>query len=249
MRYLAHFFAAWTLVTTLFACQPSTPNNPNNPNSPNNPNDPNNPNKTPSPTEPRSNKTFPTPTGGTEPKHFDDHWKSAPTQDGNHAQITPYHGRHARRLSIEQIKKSIPQLFNGLTWTDSANANMFDKYALTLGKADYIEVTENNREASSLFMKFMDDMASYVCSKAVEADLKNPDLTKRSVIRHPDDVDQTLRFLRLKFHAVFVPNTSTKGIEKLRKLHDAIRTKTNSETKAWTGVCIAIVASPDFFAY
>jgi hypothetical protein len=98
-------------------------------------------------------------------------------------------------------------------------------------------------------MKFMDDMASYVCSKAVEADLKNPDNTTRTVVRHPNDAEQTLRFLRLKFHAVFVPKDSTKGIEKLRKLHDAIMTKTSSETKAWTGVCIAMLASPDFFAY
>ncbi|MCB9643621.1 MAG: mitochondrial large ribosomal subunit protein uL30m [Myxococcales bacterium] len=244
MRNLASLFAAFALSTVLVACQQAT-NLPSN-NNPTNPNTSNT--KASTPIDP-NNATFPTPTTGAEPKHFEDHWQSSSTKEGTSAQATPYYGRQARRLSIDQIKKSIPQLFNGITWTDTSNRNMFDQYAITLGKADYIEVTANNREASSLFMKFMDDMASYVCSKAVEADLKMSDTDKRSVVRYPEDVDKTLRFLRLKLHAVFVPTGSTKGIEKLRKLQEAIMTQTKSEAKAWTGVCIAMVASPDFFAY
>ena len=45
---------------------------------------------------------------------------------------------------------------------------MWDVLSRTLGEADYVEVTENNVEATPLFAKFMDDMAAQVCSKALD---------------------------------------------------------------------------------
>ena len=247
MRSLTSYLVLLGLAFALGACQQSTTNTP-----PNNTNNTNNPPPV-VPTEPQKSEQKPIDpkqVAGQTPPHFQDHWSNSTAKDHGGGELKPYYGRQARRLTVDQIKKSIPALFGGITWTNSQNQNMFDVYATTLGKADYIEMTEIDREPSSLFMKFMDDMAASVCTKAVREDLKKTDPQERQVVRYNDDVDKTLRFLRLKFHALYVPPSSTQSIAKLRALYDNILAKTaDSQEKAWIGVCIAVVASPDFFAY
>jgi len=196
-------------------------------------------------------RTPPTPRG---PSTFDNHWKKTHPINKGTGKINPQYGRKALRLSVDQLKRSIPLLFNGITWvgydsrTKKNTANMFDRLSKTLGKADYLQLTQNIREPTALFMKFMDDMAGNVCNQAIARDAKTLDRSKRTVMRYKD-IDQNLRFLRLKFHAIHVPNTTTKGIEALRKLYDSILAKKKSVDIAWKGVCIAVLTSPEFFAY
>ena len=142
-------------------------------------------------------------------------------------------------------------LFNGVTWEEAyrgMNMNAFDALSRTLGEADYIEVTAPNTEPSPLFAKFMDDMAGNVCEAAVTAD-RQANSSNRSVVQFENDVDQNLRFLRLKLHSIYVPDTSMEGLEDLRQLYDDILGDTNSPEQAWTGVCIAMLTAPEFMAY
>lgn len=192
------------------------------------------------------------------PKPFEDHWNKAQPSASKKVVVGPSFGRFSRRMSVDQLRRTIPRLFNGLSWTYVSRGrtyNYFDTLSRTLGEADYNQINESSRESTSLFMKFMDDMAGNVCNKAVDADLKQTDTSKLSVVRYKEDIDKTLRFLRLKFHAIHVSATSTEGIVHLRKLFDEIvktsksKDKAGKEAEAWKGVCIALLTSPEFFAY
>jgi hypothetical protein len=160
-------------------------------------------------------------------------------------------GRATRRLTVDQLRRSIPQLFGGDHWTltyRGEEVDLFDALARTLGEADYVEVTQNNVDPNPLFQKFMDDMASQLCGKALQADAANRDLESRLILRHPDDVDANLRFLRLKFHGVWMAPGDDAGLAGLRKLHDDVK-RDADEQAAWQAVCVALVTSPEFLAY
>ena len=161
-------------------------------------------------------------------------------------------GRNARRLSIDNLRRSIPLLFGGITWTgrvQNQEVAAFDRLSLTLGEADYIQVTENNVTPNPLFSKFMDDMAGQVCGKAVARDENTADASARLVVRHPNDVEANLRFLRLKLHGIYVPEDSNESLEDLNRLYDDLLEDTNDTAQAWEGVCIAMLTSPEFMAY
>jgi hypothetical protein len=161
-------------------------------------------------------------------------------------------GRNARRLSVDNLRRSIPLLFGGITWTarvQNREVEVFDRLSLTLGEADYIQVTENNSEPNPLFSKFMDDMAGQVCGKAVARDQETNEASERLVARFPNDPAANLRFLRLKLHGIYVPEDSTEGLEDLIRLHEEVIEDTNDTTEAWKGVCIAMLTSPEFMAY
>ncbi|TNE43262.1 MAG: hypothetical protein EP343_34200 [Deltaproteobacteria bacterium] len=178
------------------------------------------------------------------------HWtKVKPSTPPTSSYVDPQYGREARRISVLHLQRMIPKLFDGLTWTDSRKNNMFSKLGVTLGQADYIYATQSHRKPTMLFMKFMDDMAGQLCGKAVEADNKNENFAKRMLIRYPRDPDKNLRFLRLKFHTIAVPEDSNEGIQNLRKLYDNVLRATQSIDKAWSAVCVSMMTSPEFFAY
>ena len=149
---------------------------------------------------------------------------------------------------MDQVAKSISALFGGIVWRPSptSKTDNFKALAATLGKADYITITEESYEPSMLFMKYMDDMAGYVCRMAVARDAAEPDWASRLVVPFPDDVDLNLRFLRLKFHSVYVDESDPKAISPYRKLYDEALKATSSVTKAWETVCVAIVTAPEF---
>jgi hypothetical protein len=158
-------------------------------------------------------------------------------------------GKSARRMSVDQLRRSIPALFGGETWTIQINrleGTAFDLLARTLGEPDYIQVTEANEDPSPLFAKFMDDMAGDVCGKAIERDQTGTG--EKLVMRH-EDVDANLRFLRLKLHGIYVPDGSMEGLGDLRQLHDELLADGNDPGNAWFGVCVAMLTAPELMAY
>lgn len=159
-------------------------------------------------------------------------------------------GAVARRLSVDQLRRSIPALFGGITWTiPAARGNpiqQFDSLARTLGEADYLQATLNDLGPSPLFAKFMDDMAGDVCDKAIAADRANSDPNTRLLIRDATDVNANLRFLRLKFHGIWAEGED--GIQDLRRLYDEILVD-EGEDSAWVGVCVAMLTAPEFMVY
>jgi hypothetical protein len=170
----------------------------------------------------------------------------------DHGEVSVYpqeeiFGKRARRLSVDNLRRSIPAMFDGITWTNpNGTQNQFDKLSQTLGEADYLNVTQESTEPSPLFAKFMDDMAGNVCEKALRGDAEG---TSQHVIMYPDDVDANLRFLRLKFHGIYVPQDSNESLTDLRKLYDDILALNNQPAEAWYGVCIAMLTAPEMMAY
>jgi hypothetical protein len=155
-------------------------------------------------------------------------------------------------MSVDQLRRSIPMLFGGITWTVDVQGrpvNVFDSLSRTLGEADYIQVTESNGDPNPLFAKFMDDMAGQVCGQAVARDGQTPEASSRLVVREPGDPEANLRFLRLKLHGIYVPEGSTEGLGELRGLYEDILGDTGDAAQAWVGVCVAMLTSPEFMAY
>jgi hypothetical protein len=170
--------------------------------------------------------------------------------------LDPYievEGKSTRRLTVDQLRRSIPALFGGITWTYQdqrrGEIQLLDGLSRTLGEADYIEVTIPNEEPNPIFHKFMDDMASQVCEKALILDEGAGSPADRVVVRYPEDPDANLRFLRLKLHSIYVPEDQTEGIEDYRQLYDDIRSETGQDHDAWLGVCITMLTAPEFMAY
>lgn len=196
-----------------------------------------------------------TPPDGTETL-YPDSWAHAMPEDRGTATILPTpeeaeEGRFARRMSVDQLRRSIPVLFDGITWNVAGRngaTSGFDVLSRTLGEADYIQSTSHNEEPSPLFAKFMEDMAADVCNQAIRADLEAAAGAPRLVIMDEADVDGTLRALRLKLHGLYVPDGSTDGIDDLRALYDDVAS-TQPPQVAWFAVCIAMLTAPEFMAY
>ncbi len=186
-------------------------------------------------------------TGGAPGTVNGDHWTPTDPMAGGPPPGALGQGKTARRLSVAQLRRSIPQLF-GTTWTSGTN-QLFDTLARTLGEADYVQVTYDNLQPNPLFAKFMDDMAGQVCGKAVPADAMQADPMMKQVVRYPMDVDANLRFLRLKLHGILVPDGQTTGLAGLQKLFADVKADTNSADKAWIAVCVAMVTAPELMAY
>ena len=191
------------------------------------------------------------PSAPTAPPSLEDRWQPEPTTEQPSGTLTPGpqdEGRDARRMSVDQLRRTIPALFDGITWTIQINQNTevegFTALSRTLGEPDYVEVTSANNEPSPLFAKYMDDMAGNVCEKAVQRDLAGTE--PKLVIVH-EDVDENLRFLRLKLHGVHAPEGSSD--ESLRALYDEVLTETGQEGAAHYAVCVAMLTAPEFMAY
>lgn len=163
-------------------------------------------------------------------------------------------GKATRRLTVDQLRRSIPQIFGDQDWTilfRGQEANLFDVLSRTLGEADYQQVTESNVEPGPLFSKFMADMAAQLCRKAADADERTQRVTDRRIVPYPGDVERNLRWMRLKFHGIHVPegaDPATDGLRELRALYDGIDAEVGAK-EAWLGVCIALVTAPEFMAY
>lgn len=158
--------------------------------------------------------------------------------------------RQTRRLTVDQLRRSIPALFGGITWTVPARQQPiagFDALSSTLGEPDYIQATSNNLDPSPLFAKFMDDMAASVCRQALDRDAagEQPPL----VVQHPSNPQENLRFLRLKLHGIFVAADSMEGLEDLHELYTETLASTEDPIQAWWGVCIAMLTAPEMMAY
>ena len=182
-------------------------------------------------------------------------WTHATPTDRGPAELEPTsavaaEGERARRMTVDQLRRSIPALFGGLTWTipaRGAEAEGFTVLARTLGEADYIESTHDNTDPSPLFAKFMDDMAADVCRAAVERDAAGGQAPL--VVRSPEDVPANLRFLRLKLHGIYVPEGSMEGLDALATLYADILADTGDANQAWWGVCVAMLTAPELLAY
>jgi hypothetical protein len=177
-----------------------------------------------------------------------------------------------QRVSVAQLRGTFPVILgkdvNGkdITWM-SGGTPALDKMADVLGEADYAFVTQDNRDPSALYLKFMDDAARDVCDRALTADAARPNTADRVLLRYvgPTDtattnaagVDQNLGYLALRFHGIKVKEGDDARLAPLRKLFtDSVTAAaagnsvtTAHVTEGWRAVCVALITAPEFHLY
>jgi hypothetical protein len=144
--------------------------------------------------------------------------------------------------------------------------NGFTARSATLGEPDYINVVDENLEASSLYQKFMGDMARDGCTRTANADAalaQNARVLMRFVALNDTlttnaaGVNENLRYLKLRFHGVKVAPTDTTTLADLRTVFDtAVRGAAGTSTptaahvkEGWRAVCVSLLTAPEYHLY
>ena len=92
----------------------------------------------------------------------DDGDSGSPNPDGEGPAELPQ-GRQIRRLTADQFVRSLEKVTEQ-PWPD------YELYAAAMGKADFAEITEHDRNLSVTFEKFANDAAIATCRAAVDSD-------------------------------------------------------------------------------
>jgi hypothetical protein len=174
---------------------------------------------------------------------------------------TPLPGRQPRRMSIEQLQRSIPIVTGGLEWVEDfgeGELNMLTILAPTLGAPDYLLVTEENLEPSLIIAKFIQDASHRICTKWVERDKARP-ASERTLVIHDDwySVDEetvktNIRALLFRFFAKAVDAQDDLAVQDLYELFGAAALNAPLANKAddgWLAVCLALMSDPEFILY
>ncbi len=168
--------------------------------------------------------------------------------------------RPRRRMNIDQLDAAIRRVTGGIGWTEKqgqAEVNLFQQLGKTLGRPDFVEITQEDLTASTLFMKFLGDAARSVCGKLAAADggaspvffaSSSPTDTWKSA---PEKIKDNLRALLLRFHGRRLTATVTDDahLEPWRWLYASVEHTAQSPLAGWTAVCVALVTHPDFTTY
>ena len=174
-----------------------------------------------------------------------------------------------KRLTADQIESSLPIVLGDETngdpmgWTMSQYEGTFDAFVLlsrSLGKPDYLEITEENREPSALYVKFMGDMARTVCEEALKSDISKDNPDDRVIVRFADwsetedaqQINDNLRYLKLRFLADRIADDDDESVAALKAIFDTGAAEATTNQKAasgWYAVCVALVSSPSFHLY
>lgn len=160
----------------------------------------------------------------------------------------PVRARQLKRMTVAQIRDSMLRITGGVGWTEGSTSN-WDRYADTLGVADYQLRVESDRSTSVMFQKFLDEAATETCERWVAGEGEAPffpDGDPDPLIR-ADLVAQvaTLRFLiQGRARTVVEPVN-----DDLVDLFTTVHQRTGDPAAAWQTVCVALFAHPDFFLY
>lgn len=134
--------------------------------------------------------------------------------------------RNPRRLSHLQLRRSVESLM-GTKWMEDGLDVLFG-LGPTLGDPDYGEVTEENLDASPLYVKFMEDLANGVCAEAPDGMLQ-PRATAA----------ENVSAIKLRLHGEYVP-PGDPALAPLIVLE---------QRAGMRAVCVALLGAPEFFLY
>ncbi len=180
-------------------------------------------------------------------------------------------GRSLRRMDIDQLKASIEAVTGGIGWTEEqddgsgtlVDVDLFRALSLTLGKPDYLDVTEEDRVPGLLFQKFLDDAAKSACTKLILREQGQAASSRvfvtgtefdASLAADPAGMALTMRAALLRFHgrAPADPGLAAADDPRLSPwlaLQDQVARITGSQAEGWEMVCVALITHPDFYSY
>lgn len=148
-----------------------------------------------------------------------------------------------RRLSVPQLERSL-DVIGGFPL---GSVQLPDNLAFTLGQPDFQSVTEPSRDPSPLFMKFMVDLAAFVCGQILEADRARPE-DDRVLSRFEDD-EANLRALWLRFTGI-AGDAATDDVQRLLDVQrEATEASAGNVDAGRLAVCVAAATSPEFLLY
>lgn len=185
--------------------------------------------------------------------------------------------RPRRRLNVDQLSDAMTKVSGGIGWVEQRGNNtvrVFDELASTLGKPDYIQITEEDLEPTILFQKFLGDASRSVCAKMLERDLAvieveqdyamrpfdDPpdDLPQKTLMIHvtpedtwqsnPEAIDRNLRALLVRFHGKVLGEHDEIALANWRWLIQSADHVTEP-TQAWMATCVALFTHPDFYTF
>ena len=170
-------------------------------------------------------------------------------------------GRAPRRLTVEQLARSIPVITGGLAWEEDFGEGPVDMLQLlsgTLGAPDYLLVTEESLEPSLIIAKFMTDAAHRVCARWIERDKTLP-AAQRTLIVHDDwasmdaeDVEASLAQLHVRFFSRPIGPDEVHVLAPWETLFFAAADAAPAGVAAddgWFAVCIGMMTSPETVLY
>lgn len=170
--------------------------------------------------------------------------------------------RARQRMNLDQLAAAIVRATGGLGWTEpsgSTESDLFEQLAPTLGKPDYVEITQEDLSPSALFHKFLDDAARSVCARLVEQETSAPSAPRALMVHvdpedtidgSPEAVDTNLRYLLLRFHGHSLPEEAGDGVlTHWRWLFQTVSHGSGEPADAWRAVCVALITHPDFYSY
>jgi hypothetical protein len=150
--------------------------------------------------------------------------------------------RGPRRLSVDQLERSL----DAIGQLPKGTVKLPQSLALTLGRPDYLEVTEESLEPTPLFMKFMMDLGGYFCGAVGDADPNRP--ADQRVLTRFADREPNLRYLLLRFTGIDGSDAAP-YVARLGTVFDAARSGAKGEAGGWQAVCLALFTSPEFLLY
>lgn len=176
-----------------------------------------------------------------------------------------------RRMTVDQLQASLTILagqdLSGkpIQWTVMGRNAPVDALSdsglgRTLGRPDYVAVTDEPAQPSTLYVKFMDDMARDVCPKMMTADYGRSNASARNflpltALDNIDDaasINRNLRYLVLKFFGEKVSDDAS--VADLKAVFDATVAESEGDATTrsrvgWNSVCVALFLSPALHIY
>lgn len=168
--------------------------------------------------------------------------------------------RHRRRMDIDQLDATIRSVTGGIGWTElrsGREVNLFEELAQTLGKPDYLQITDEDLQPSAMFQKFLDDAARSVCFALMDEEARRAPPERVFFVRaeptdtlasSPEATMANLQHLLLRFHGRKLAEDAPE-LEPWRWLVESAAHVTPDPVEVWRTVCVGLMTHPDFFTY
>jgi len=177
-------------------------------------------------------------------------------EPGDPTELAP--GRRIRRLTADQFHRSL-EIATGQSWS------RYERFAGTLGKADYAEVTDEGTALSVTFDKLVHDAVRETCKSAMDAvpaEGGEHAILRFATIsdRGENELSANLQYLHLRFLGMKIERAEDPRLTPWLKLlqaappakvpgEDVQPLSDDAMARRWEAVCIGLATHPDFLTY